>query len=287
MNAILMHKIYKKNVQNRGNTFYKSKKAVVEVQFGWIFVIIVGALILLFFLSVVKSTTKGSTEAKYLELKNHLSSMMSQSEVDVGTTRTIGMPAIVLGFDCGGFGIKDSSDTDADQFPYKTFFSPNTVKGREIITYSKYWEMPYTVDYFVYVTSKEVRYNFVLGECNKSLNCLAFFQQFFKEFPANITFQVLNSSADVTENNYYKERFIFINQNPETQSLDSSIISMNNEDVTAINISEKDPSITYFKKEGDKFKKNITTSYLGFPMLLGAIFSEAPLYKCNVNKSLQ
>lgn len=274
----------------------RSKRGVIEVQFGWIFVIVVGALILLFFLSLVKSTSKSSTESKYVDLKGDLKSMISQSEIDVGTTRTIGgIGSLTLIFTCDGFDIAGSA-SDSQSLPYKTIFSPDKIKGREMITYSKYWDMPYKVDYFIYATSKQARYNFVNGSsCNGDFQCRSLLSSIIKELPANLTYQIVNDAGDVKENNYYKERFIFLEDEPLSATLDASLFKMKNEDVTAIQIkdvtsnSKEYGEIQYFKKDGNtrKFKKTINSSYLGIPMLLGAVIADENIYECNVNKSLQ
>lgn len=267
--------------------FYKkNKKAAIEVQFGWIFVLVVGALILLFFVSVVKSTGKASEETKYADLKNYLKSMLSQSEVDVGTTRTIGMPNIELEFECNRFNIKESS-TDSITTSQKTIFSPDLISGREMITYSQYFDMPYKVDYFLYITSKQARYNFI--NCTTQ-PCSGILSSIIKTLPANITYQIVNNAGDVKENNYYKERFIFIWREPTSSDTISSLSTMNNNDVTAVSILNNN-QIKYYKKNGNKFSTtpSLTSAYMGppaGPMAIGAIFSESSLYECNVRKSL-
>ncbi len=269
-----------------------SKKGAIEVQFGWIFVLIVGVLILLFFVSVVKTTGKSSAAEKNNDLQVSFKSVVSQSEIDVGTTRTIGLPGITLNFKC----FDDNKDSSFSQiFPYKTIFSPDVVKGREILTYSKYFEMPYKADYFIYVTSKDIRYNFINdSNCysgpNKAM-CQSLLNNILKELPVNITYKIWNTVSDVKENNNYKERFIFINSNMNSNSV--SLLNLGNSDVTGIKIipsltaNQMSGSVIYYKNNAGSTTIGSTSYYMGIPMLIGAIISEESLYECNVNKSLQ
>jgi hypothetical protein len=216
--------------------------------------------------------------------------MISQSEVDIGTTRTIGMPSLALVFDCGGFNIEDSS-SKSEIFPYKTLFSPDLLKGREMITYSAYFEMPFKIDYFIYVTSKQVRYNFINSSTYtpQQRNLLS---TIINELPANITYKIADSISKIKNDNYYKERFIIIGETVSI-TVTSFDLSLKDTDVSAIRIipdtnnNQNTGRLTYYKKDSSSFASGISTNYLGIPMLLGAIISEESLYACNVNKTLQ
>ncbi len=261
---------------------FNSKKAAVEVQIGWIFVLIVGSLILLFFISVVRSTTKSSQESKYVDLKQSLQSILAQAESDVGTTRTIGMPSIALEFDCTGFNIQNAQSGKIST-TYNTIFSPDIIQGREMVTKSQYFEMPYKVDYFLYATSKSVRYTFVNYSASCNHDCQKYLQDIIKELPANMTLNFVSDASTVHENGYYKERFIFLNQDPTNFPIFSG---MKNSDMTAIKISSLDNSIYYYNKTNTGWSTPSATAYLGTSMLIGAIISEESLYECNARKAL-
>lgn len=266
-----------------------SRRGAIEIQFNWVFVIIVGSLILLFFVSIVKSTQKSSDQSLHVDIQEDLRNIISQSQVDVGTTRTIRIPKMEFEFKCGEMGIKKSSSAPLN-LPYNTIFSPDLIKGREMIAYSKYWNMPYPAEYFLYLTSKQVRYNFVNSSTCTAL-CQTFLSSILNSLPANLTYQVVVEADDVTENNYYKERFVFINESPivlDYPDLHSSLGDMD-EDVSAINIVNPNMGvgeIEYYLNDDGDYKLHSTSAYLGFPMLLGAIISDPELYECNVEKAL-
>lgn len=266
-----------------------NKKAAMEVQFNWIFVLIVGALIILFFVSVVNTVGKSSKKEISSTLNSRLKNIINQVSGDVENSRSVEMPGLTLQFECNNFEIKDSGNPQ--DIRYITLFSSDIIKGTELLAKTSSFEMPYPVDYFVYLTSKQIRYNFVNNNLNpqnkKLLNSL------IKELPINSTYQIVTDSKDVINNNNFKEKFIFINENSNNiLNADlSKLNSMKNNDITAINIipSGDYGEINYYVKSDTTFISDPeypSSAYLSFPMLVGAVISDASLYECNVNKAM-
>ena len=259
----------------------KSKKGAIEIQVNWIFVIIVGGLILLFFFSLVKTTQSSSNKKLSQQLITHFDSILSGEETDVGTTRIKQIPKIDIDIDCKRMGISGASR----QIPYKTLFSPDTISGRELVTYSKYFKMPYPVDYFVYLTSRQIRYNF-LNSTGAGDNFLI--KSLINSMPSNITYQIVDDISEVKENGYYKERFITIDTSPDSDEVSNSIKRIKNKDVTLLNIIPSDGtllgSLEFYQKNGlGQFNLLNKSSYIGPEMLLGAMISDAKIYICNVD----
>ena len=267
-----------------GHLFKYKKKGSIDVQFNWIFVLVIGALIIFFFISVMKSSEKNSTKSTYISLSSDVKNLIYQTESDVDNSKTIKSPGLTINFDCETFDIEKSSTSEDIKF--KTIFSPNKLKGREILTYTLKFEMPYPADYFILMTSNEVRYNFI-NNCGNDNQCKAMFRVLERNLPQNTSFQEVDSSEKVEENNFYKERFIFINTDMENVELND----LGNADVTAINIvgTLDYGNVTYYKRSGDGFVTrgdDYTNFYLGKEMLAGAIISDQELYKCNRDKAL-
>lgn len=261
------------------------KKAAIDVQFNWIFVLIIGALILVFFISVMKTSEKSATKSTYQSITLDLKNLFTQTELDVRNSRTIKLPNIIMNFECDEFTVEKSSSYQ--EIKYKTIFSPNKIKGRELLTYTNTYNIPYPVDYFVYMTSNQVRYDFV--DCTVS-GCDTLKKELISMLPVNST--ILNVKTDfsnVKNDNYYKERFIFIGTEPSSEDL-SNLEKLNDKDVTAIYIIDsnlKYGKFFYYEKNGKNFIKLSTQhSYLGKEMLAGAVISDSELYDCNVKKSL-
>lgn len=264
------------------------KKASIDVQFNWIFVLIIGALIIVFFISVMKTSEKSSTKTTYQSISLDLKNIFSQTELDIRNSRTIKLPNIVLNFNCEDFEVEKSSSFQ--EIKYKTIFSPNKILGREILTYTKPYNMPYPVDYFVFMTSNQIRYNFV--KCDDSVSgCETLQKELIKMLPVNSTVKKINAVDDnIKDDNYYKERFIFIGTAPTSSDDLSKLSKLNDKDVTAIYIQDVNMNtgtFSYYEKNGNSFESLTTQhSYLGIEMLAGAVISDPELYDCNVNKTL-
>lgn len=261
------------------------KKAAIDVQFNWIFVLIVGALILLFFVSVVNSTKKSSEKAISSTLNSRLKNIINQVSGDVENSRSVEMPGLTLQFECNNFEIQNSGNPQ--DIRYITLFSSDVIKGTELLAKTSKFEMPYPVDYFVYLTSKQIRYNFVNSSSLTPSNRRLLYS-LINELPINATYQIVSDSQNVINNNNFKERFIFINADPTTATISTTLNSMKNTDITAINISSSGDygEIKYYKKSGSNFIHDLDSAYLSFPMLVGAVISDASLYECNVNKAM-
>ena len=262
---------------------FLKKRGSIDVQFNWIFVLIIGALILLFFINVMKTSEKTSTASTYQSLSFDMKNIISQTESDVGNSRTILLPKITLNFECESFDIEKSRTSE--DIRYKTIFSPNQIKGREILTYTEKFEMPYPADYFLYLTSNQVRYVFVNDtNCRNDFRCQVMIKEITKRLPLNATYEIVPDSRQVRENNFYKERFVFFSIIPD-EALHDSLDDLDDDDVTALLIDSRDlgyGSISFYEKSGNGFVKKIDSSYLGIELLTGAVLSDYELYECNM-----
>lgn len=267
--------------------FY-GKKAVIDIQFNWIFVIIIGALILLFFVTVIKSTEKSSTNTINAELVQHLDNIISQSIADVGTTRTIKMPNAGVEVDCSQINIQSAS-TSGKSIVYKSIFSPSLIKDRtDMIAYSINYQMPYPVDYFLILTSKQIRYNFIRNSgCN---NCIRMIDDIVDKLPRNLTYEIIDNASEAKENNYYEERFIYFNQSPvfyDNMKSMSKVIAINYADANLYHGGDYlYGNFDYYNVRNNNFNLVSNHDYLGYPMLIGSIFSEISNYDCNVDKAM-
>ena len=74
------------------------KKGVIEVQFNWIFVLIVGAIILAFFVSIVMKQKDLSSGRLGTKLATDLETITTGAEVSVGTAQLIKVPNSLIEF---------------------------------------------------------------------------------------------------------------------------------------------------------------------------------------------
>ncbi|MFC1742274.1 hypothetical protein ACFL3V_07100 [Nanoarchaeota archaeon] len=137
----------------------RSKKAQVETQLNWIFILIVGAVILAFFAFIVIKQ-RAAAEAKFSgKIAQQLNTIFTGAKVASGTVQEIPTPEVSIRFDCNDYYIGPTSQRMGN----RVVFAPEFVEGKKIITWTRDWNVPFKISSFLYVTAPTVRY-IVIGE---------------------------------------------------------------------------------------------------------------------------
>lgn len=252
----------------------KSKKGVISIQFNWIFILIAGALILLFFGSLVLKGREVSDTTIAETILTNMQTIMTGAEVSVRTINPIKIPDKEIKVSCNSISVGKVSKSITKN---KIIFSPTTIKGRTLLTLALDWNSPYHVTNFLYLTTPNIKYVFVkpTGDYAKGLYDL---------LPNEINKMEIDDLSEIKyTGNYFK--FVFFNT-PQPE-VPSALINVPNKDVSAINIDASSNKITFYKKVDNRFVELMSDStYLGKPMLLGAVFSQdRDDYNCNRKKA--
>lgn len=274
----------------------KSKKGVVSIQFNWVFILIAGAAILLFFFSVVQWQKKASESKVNVAVLTNLDTIFTGVKTTESSTNIITIPKTEVSFDCNNYFIGSTKK----QIKARTIFSPDLIKGTRILTHTLSWNAPFKITNFLYLTSPQIRYILVedptippsgnlLSDINKSLppkymklkekQELAMNKEIWDKF-----------NLDVQDENNYKVKFIFFNTGatgPELDTALNNLANMPDADVTAIEINEPD-EIKFYQKDGSTFSYKGTSYYLGKEAIIAAIFSEnSEMYNCSIQKAFK
>jgi hypothetical protein len=246
-------------------------KAVMEIQFTFIFVLIAGAVILAFFFAVVQGQ-KGTSDIKLSgEILTRLDSILKGASVNVGTLTSIeGLPNTKLIFSCKideepYYQIKKIKKS----LPTEVVFAPETVKvkpGTPLMIWSLEWEYPFRTTYVTYITGVYTKYYFMDTPFLKSL----YNDENKWSFPNNVIKELISAVDEIKDENY--ERIILVTNSADSE-LDSDIIQV------VISGNDNTGTITI---NGDN------TVYYGREMLLGAIFTaDIESFNCNQDKAFK
>ena len=273
---------------------FKKKRGIVAVQFNWIFILIVGALIILFFIVMVKRQGGISEEKSQIEIRSKFKTILVSAKQSTGTLFSMYLPKTELEFGCSGFSVAGTSSVDLGEV-----FAPDLIRSSKNVIYlwALDWEIPYKVSNFVYLTSPDVRY-IIIGDRETEA------QDLYYILPDNVTkgYLPVDASPDpivVNNLNNYKVRFIFFDSNTLTR-LQTTFPKTKNKDITALLIDQNSGclseafdgcgEVTYYVSDGNTFKLDFpygTTPYLKKESLFGAIFSEnKEIYECTMEKAL-
>ena len=237
-------------------------KKAFEMQFNWIFVLVAGAAILLFFtVVVVKQKGVAETSTKATVLKS-IEAIITGASVSTDTTNIINIPNSNIEVSCG----RISLDEVSKQYQSLILFAPSLIKGDRLITQTLGFSAPYKATNLLYMTSQQLRY-IIIGNTDlaKEIN---------KSLPVELKKEFYETLPIIKNENNYKVRFVFFtNSDP---SVLENLGKMPDSDVTAIKIngdSEKG-IIEFWQKEGASWLAKGNSNYIGKQSLIGAVYAE-------------
>jgi len=257
------------NNMNNKNVLKKGigKKAQISIQFNWIFVIIAGSIILLFFGGLVIKQ-KSASENKFCgTVLNSLEVTLSSVAESSGTEKVSDMPSQEIFVTCEEYGCFGSTNIPAKSFGNIPSFSPGALKGLDLISYSLEWGVPFRVINFLFITNPENRYYLIYsGSSAKAL-------EISDKLPLNMTYELIsyNSVSNVLDKNDNKVRLIFFDSNPLNVPL--NLIEYPDTDVTALKVSE-DGTLNFYEKKDLNFVLTGTSYYVNDVDIVAAVFSE-------------
>ena len=115
------------------------KKGVIALQLNWIFVLIIGAIILTFFIVIVQKQREVSEQTISGAIQTDLQAIFASSAVSTGTASIVEVPSREISFSCEGFKVGNQF---AANFPYA--FAPDLIKSdrNTISIYAYDWSIP-------------------------------------------------------------------------------------------------------------------------------------------------
>ncbi|MBW2970949.1 hypothetical protein KY320_02185 [Candidatus Woesearchaeota archaeon] len=265
------------------------KRGAIEIQFNWVFIFIAGSLILAVFVGFVNKQSENAELKLGAQIVGNTNSIITQSYVtsDKSSVVTLVKP---LEFRCvdscnsfgcdSGFNIQDT--TVGWSTPVQVIFAPDLIDGREMVTWSKDWSVPFRVMNFLYLTSKDVRYVFIDTSSTSDDKIV----DFYDEMPKSLKAEKVPDPSTLKNLNNYKVKLIYYDIST-TPQLPNGLKSMPVGDVSAVVIESSASKIEFYKTLNTGFSLEGDAYYLGDAPIYGAIFSEnMEMYNCNMKKAL-
>jgi hypothetical protein len=258
------------------------KRAVVEVQFNWIFILIAGALILFLFASIIlKQKTTADSAAETILLKD-IASITVGSEATTGVTSELELSKATLSFGCNTIRVGQKSQP----LQQMVLFSPTTV-NTPLIIHTTEWSLPFRATNVVYLSSPQIRYvlignNDLAKQINKSMP-EKFTVDFYQDYAAF-------SAKPIQEDDHI--RIIFFDQTEFTNNKNSIFNKLSSKSTkeTSILVIDGDQTIgtaSFYAKTQTDIQLQRSMEYLKEEMLMGAIFTDSyEQYQCVANNLL-
>ncbi len=267
------------------------RKGQLDIQFNWIFILLIGAIILSFFVGIAiwyKNTQEQKITA---QIVLELESLLKTAKESPKTARETTLPEVTLTFTCSpddctdygcasdfsGGGISRSTGTEI-------LFAPETLSGQTLITWALEWQLPYKIANFLYVTADSVRYIIVYDDQHQDAAYAVTSLLAENSYLTRETVRVKQPGdfLIIDKNDAYVRIIAFLDEDSLSQQAIGDILGEQAEkerkwDIVYVNGNE-DHGIIHFY-DGD-------AAYIGLPSLLGGLFSSNnAFYMCNMKKA--
>lgn len=271
-----------------------SKKAQVEVQFNWIYVLIAGAVILAFFGSLVIFIKGLTDETRAVETLNALNSIFVGAGVSEKTKNNIKTPEVELIFSCqdgaSSFNLKNGET--APKSPPLPIFSPAEIKSKQLATWSLPYKFPFKIIDMLMLSSARdaggIKY-YIVGESpfkEELQKNLEGGDSLDKDSWPGFDVSFIQTVDDATDENNYAIRFIFLTGVPS--DLPPWISSLPPEKVTGLSVVNKEISFLSLKNNQltvDSLLQLPSIAEENDPLIYAAIFADSEeAYLCQMQK---
>ena len=250
----------------------QSKKGVVETQFNWIFILIIGAVVLILFIGISARQKNISDTSIEISIINSLDAVFSGLETSPGTVSLISIPQTKIEFGCNAYSLGKTSK----QINAMSIFAPSFFEGDKLTSMTLDFELPYRITTFIYLVSPETRYIFI-GNSH-------FARKIFETVPEEIETDGYTNINAISNENDDRVRLIFFDQEPD---LPESLVG---KPLTALRVNgdEDSGSLEFFELVNGAFESKGTSNYIKKAALFGAIFSDdASNYDCSMENAFK
>lgn len=250
----------------------RSKKGI-EMQFNWLFVLVAGAAILLFFAVVIvkqKSIAEASTKATVLK---SIEAIITSAGISTDTINTVTIPNSNIEVSCGRLSLGAVSKQSQNLI----LFAPSLIKGDKLITQTSAFNVPYRATNLLYATSPQLRY-IIIGNTNLA-------REINKSLPSDLKKEFYQSTPEIRDENNYRIRFVLVE---DMIDFPKALEKMPNSDVTAIRIigGIEKGKIEFYQKDGSSWLAKGKSVYIGKSPLIGALYADTvDLYECNMKNA--
>ncbi len=251
-------------------------KKAIEIQFNWIFVLVAGAAILLFFTVIIAKQKNISDISTKTTVLKSIEAIIAGASVTTDTTKIDDIPESSIEVSCGRVSIGGVSK----QYQNLILFAPNLIKGNRLIWQTAAFSVPYKATNLLFMTSARARYIIIADDSDNIA------REINKLLPSDLVkeFYKPTQASTIRNENNYKVKFIYFFMDPENSVL-SPFKDLPDSDVTAIKVTgDLDKGeIEFFEKKGQSWDSKGTSSYITKSSLLGAVYTGAlETYECSM-----
>jgi len=255
-------------------------KGQLQISFNWIFVLIAGAVILLFFVTSISKEKDSSQTQLAQKASARLDAVFAVIQQNPNSVQIHDAPNYELDFYCTEEGhyysLKDSSTKN--YLENEHIFAPETVGKAKLISWTKTFSAPFPVSSILYLSDEKNQYVFITADSK--------IEKLYEDFPDKFSKRNVSLSQDITDEGFRKY-IIIVAALPaildgDVKKKTRSIIVVSSETTSDIYGYGK---LKYY--EGGSLT-SIDKPYVGQELLFAGIVSgNSKLYACGLDKVLE
>lgn len=256
--------------------FKKAKKGAIEVQFHWIFVLIIGGIILLFFISIMNSQKTAGEQKISTSLSIDIDKIVKTATTQKETLYSIEFPKRKIKLSCNDITIENSPPKPLGQH---IIFAPEFIENEKLLVWVKEIRASYPIDNAVYMCAPNSKY-YIYNDKDKLKNIYDKLPDKLKE---NV-FQLYNETSQIDI--YARPKTLKIVTTNTDFIDDNNIKTLAKQIRYASAITIQGNTLTFYKWNKTQWKPQGTTTYIGNQaLLLGAIYEDdIKTYNCILSK---
>ncbi len=270
-----------------------SKKAQIQVTFNWIYIMIAGAVILLFFVGIVVKQKAASEQKLNQDIVRIMESIFTGATVSEKTKNfidTSGLADMTLYFNCedgvSEYGISGTS-AKADN-SISAIFSPREISTNKLIVWSLPYQLPFKVMDFLLITSVNTKY-FLVGDDIE-------FATEFVNATGGFNVKVIPTIETAEAGKNFQIRIVDLDGSniAEGSPVPSGVRTLDDDKVTAVSFVGVAEADYYQMKDGFWEKLNrqpvqiVSIAEERDTAKYAAIFAaDHEIYRCNMNKAMR
>jgi hypothetical protein len=178
------------------------KKAIIEVGFAWIFILLAGVVILGLFTYIGFKQKDFFMTFFNKQLLSDLSAVFASAVVSRNTAAVINVPKATFDFECDSYGINGVTK----DLQGRLVFAPQKLKTERFITWSKGWSLGFRATNFLFITSPYVKYYILYNPADEALA-----QLMYDDLPLQVNKEMIKiGSGNKTKDEHYDRVHILV-----------------------------------------------------------------------------
>ncbi|MBD3209340.1 hypothetical protein GF367_02890 [Candidatus Woesearchaeota archaeon] len=258
-----------------------ARRAQLGIQFNWLFVLIIGAIILAFFITLINNQQEKAGAEEATDLVESLDTVFTVINTEPDTYDAFPIPDAEVEFTCepglSQYYIQGAGPIDTT---YDPIFTPDVLRGDTIMSWTMTWGIPFEVAVLTFLANDRTLFVFASDEQDGFVKAMA--DELPEQFPRQTT-SVSNIGGALLERGY--SRYVVI-----TDKAVKSMVPTELWDVTYVrHINPLGNGIDSYGqiKFYDASTREVTEPYFTEALAWGAVFAQdADAYRCAANKTL-